>query len=94
MTVGPDTNIVLVGKKPAMSYILACVTQFNEGRKEVILKARGRAINHAVDIAEMVRRKFAAGSEVRQVSIGTEEVPGENGKKTNVSTIEITLAKD
>jgi len=39
-----DSNIVFVGKKPAMSYVLACVTQFNDGKEEVILKARGRAI--------------------------------------------------
>ncbi|MFH0829706.1 MAG: DNA-binding protein Alba [Candidatus Aenigmatarchaeota archaeon] len=76
-----------------MSYVLACMTQFNGGRKEIVLKARGRAINHAVDIAEIVRRKFACGSEIKLVKIGTEEVPVENGEKLNISTVEITLSQ-
>jgi len=71
-----------------MSYVLACVTQFSEGRKEIILKARGRAISHAVDIAEIVRRKF-----VQDAVIGTEIVETENNEKLNVSSIEITMNK-
>jgi DNA-binding protein len=91
MPVDSSSNVVFVGKKPAMSYVLACMTQFNDGKKDVVLKARGRAISHAVDIAEIVRRKFASGSEIRGVKIGTEEVQGDNGEKLNVSTIEITV---
>jgi len=88
-----ESNIVFVGKKPAMSYVLACVTQFNDGRDEVILKARGRAISHAVDVAEIVRNKFMTNTHVKTVSIGTEEVQGETGEKLNVSSIEIILGK-
>ena len=93
MTASPDSNIVFVGKKPAMSYVLACVTQFNEGKKEVVLKARGRAISHAVDIAEIVRRKFVSDSNIKGIAIGTEQMDSESGEKLNVSTIEITLSK-
>jgi archaea-specific DNA-binding protein len=88
-----DNNIIFVGKKPAMSYVLACVTQFNDGRNEIILRARGRAISHAVDVAEIVRNKFVTNAEVRSVSIGTEEVESEQGEKLNVSSIEIVLGK-
>ena len=88
-----DSNVVFVGKKPAMSYVLACVTQFNDGRNEVILKARGRAISHAVDVAEIVKNKFLTNTEVSGVKIGTEEVQSEQGEKLNVSSIEIVLAK-
>ena len=76
-----------------MSYVLACVTQFSEGRKEIILKARGRAISHAVDIAEIVRRKFVQDAVIRNVGIGTEIVETENNEKLNVSSIEITMNK-
>jgi DNA-binding protein len=93
MPVDPSSNVIFVGKKPAMSYVLACMTQFNEGKKEVVLKARGRVISHAVDIAEIVRRKFASGSEISGIKIGTEEVQDDNGDKLNVSTIEITVGK-
>jgi DNA-binding protein len=76
-----------------MSYVLACVTQFNEGQTEVILRARGRQICHAVDIAEIVRNKFMIDTEVRDVKIGTDQIMAEDGQKLNVSTVTITLAK-
>jgi DNA-binding protein len=73
--------------------VLACVTQFSDGRKEIVLKARGRAISHAVDIAEIVRRKFVQDATIKSVGIGTEIVEGENKEKLNVSSIEIVLNK-
>ena len=88
-----ERNVVFVGKKPAMSYVLACVTQFNDGNNDVILKARGRAISHAVDVAEIVRNKFMTNTEIKNVSIGTEELQSEQGEKINVSSIEIILGK-
>jgi len=88
-----DSNVVFVGKKPAMSYVLACVTQFNDGKSEVILKARGRAISHAVDVAEIVKNKFLTDMAIKAVNIGTEEVQAESGDKLNVSSIEIVLGK-
>jgi archaea-specific DNA-binding protein len=92
-TRGSDNNVIFVGKKPAMSYVLACVTQFNDGRDEIILRARGRAISHAVDVAEIVRNKFMTNTEVKGVKIGTEEVESEQGEKLNVSSVEIVLGK-
>ena len=50
-----DDNVIYIGKKPPMSYVLAVITQFNtSGSDEVILKARGRSISTAVDTAEIV----------------------------------------
>ena len=88
-----ESNVVFVGKKPAMSYVLACVTQFNEGRPDIIIRARGRAISHAVDVAEIVRNKFVTDTKIKDVKIGTEEVETEQGEKLNVSSIEIVLGK-
>ena len=76
-----------------MSYVLACVTQFNDGQSEIRLKARGRAISHAVDVAEIVRNKFVTDTEIRNVQIGTEQVSSDQGEKLNVSSIEIVLSK-
>jgi len=76
-----------------MSYVLACVTQFNDGRNEVVLRARGRAISHAVDVAEIVKNKFLTDTHIKNVAIGTEELVGETGEKLNVSSIEIILGK-
>lgn len=88
-----DNNIIFVGKKPAMSYVLACVTQFNDGRDEVVLKARGRAISHAVDVAEIVRNKFLTDVAVKNIITSTEKVTGDRGESLNVSAIEIVLLK-
>ena len=85
-------NEIYVGKKPVMNYVLAVVTQFNQGAKEVHIKARGKAISKAVDVAEIVRNRFITDAVVKEVTIGTEEVKGEAGT-TKVSAIDIVLAR-
>ncbi len=88
-----DENMIFVGKKPTMSYVLACVTQFNSGLKEVHIKARGKAISKAVDVAEITRNRFAEDANIKGINIGTDEIKTEEGDKINVSTIDISLAK-
>ncbi|MBU5537453.1 MAG: DNA-binding protein Alba [Candidatus Aenigmatarchaeota archaeon] len=86
-------NVVFIGRKPSMSYVLGVITQLSNGQKEVFIKARGRAISKAVDVAEIVRRKFVQDAKISNVEIGTEERQLENGQKINVSTINITITK-
>ncbi len=88
-----DENVIYVGSKPPMSYVLAVITQFNSGSTEVVIKARGRAISTAVDTAEITRNRFATDKEVKEIKIGTESITNEEGRTSNVSTIEISLAK-
>ena len=89
-----DENTIFVGSKPPMSYVLAVVTQFNMGGSdEVLLKARGRAISRAVDTAEIVRNRFVTDAEVKEITIGTESMTNEEGRTSNVSSIEIYLYK-
>jgi len=86
-------GVVYVGNKPSMSYVLATVLQFNSGCDVVAIKARGRAISKAVDVAEITRQKFLPGMvEVQDVKIGTEEI-GEGENRRNVSVIEIFLRR-
>ncbi|AEA47721.1 DNA-binding protein Alba [Archaeoglobus veneficus] len=85
-------NAVFVGNKPVMNYVLAVLTQFNSGVKEVSVKARGRAISRAVDVAEIVRKRFLPDVDVKDIKISTEKVESEQGE-ANVSAIEITLVK-
>ncbi len=89
----PDTNIVYIGKKPTMNYVLAVVTHFNGGTGEVVVKARGRSISRAVDVAEIIRNRFVPGSKVRDVHISTEKLTGDDGRTASVSSIEIHLTK-
>ncbi len=85
-------NAVFVGNKPVMNYVLAVLTQFNSGVKEVSVKARGRAISRAVDVAEIVRKRFLPDVDVADIKISTEKVESEQGE-ANVSAIEIVLVK-
>jgi len=85
-------NVVFIGIKPVMNYVLAVITQFNMGTGDVTLKARGKAISRAVDVAEIVRNRFLQSLNVKGIGIGTEELQVEGGK-INVSTMEITLGK-
>ncbi|NPA74754.1 MAG: DNA-binding protein Alba [Euryarchaeota archaeon] len=88
-----EENVVFVGKKPTMNYVLAVVTQFNNGADLVILKARGRAISKAVDVAEIVRNRFVPTLRYGEVKIGTESLQSDKGE-TNVSSIEVELRKE
>jgi len=84
--------VVLVGKKPTMNYVLATTMPLSEG-KAVVLKARGRAISKAVDVAQVVTRRFVKDAEIEAVNIGTEEGRvGADGRPRSVSTIEIRIA--
>jgi len=87
-----DENTIFVGNKPPMSYVLAVVTQFNGGSDFVLIKARGRAISRAVDTAEIVRNRFVQDAKVKEIKIGTESITNEEGRTSNVSSIEITLS--
>ena len=89
-----ERNVVYIGIKPVMNYVLAVITYFNTAdAKEVVLKARGRAITTAVDVAEITRRRFMTTLSVDKIEIGTEELTGEEGRTRAVSFMEIHLKR-
>ncbi|MCL4351011.1 MAG: DNA-binding protein Alba [Candidatus Thermoplasmatota archaeon] len=88
-----EENIIYVGKKPTMNYVLAIVTQFNSNIDKITVKARGKAISKAVDIAEITKNRFLPKSSYSSIRISTEKVEGERGE-SNVSSIEITIQKE
>jgi DNA-binding protein len=87
-----EDDVVFVGNKPVMNYVLAVVTQFNRGAKDVRIMARGRAISRAVDVAEVSRSRFLLDVTVKGIQISTETLNTDRGE-TNVSAIEITIGK-
>ncbi len=87
-----DENFIFVGKKGVMSYVLAVITQFGEGAKDVTIKARGKSISRAVDVAEIVRNK-SEDVKLQGIEISTEEVETEDGRPLKVSAIAIKLKK-
>lgn len=89
-------NIVFIGIKPFMNYVTGVVMQFTtKKQKEVIIKARGKFIKNAVDVAEVARKRFLKDEqiEIKDIKINSEELENKEGKKINVSTIEIILEK-
>ena len=88
-----EENVVFIGKKPIMNYVIACLTFFNAGGMQVCVKARGRAISRAVDTIELLRRSFVKDLGLVDIKLGTEEMTSEEGRRSNVSTIEIIVAK-
>ncbi len=86
-----ETNI-FIGSKPPMAYVTAMITAFNrEGVDRLVLKARGRAISNAVDVAEIARRRFLKDIEASKIEIGTEQMSAPDGRMRGVSTIAITV---
>ena len=88
-----EDNIIYIGKKPAMNYVLAVVTQFNSAGKDVRIKVRGKSISRAVDVAEITRNRFLKEALVKDIKITTEMLKEEDGTTSNVSSIEIVLGK-
>ena len=86
-------STILIGKKDTKSYVLAVITVLNQGSNKILLKARGKAISTAVDVAEMARNKFAKELKVDDIKISTEELKNEDGSNVRVSAIEISLSK-
>lgn len=86
------SNIIYIGRKPIMAYVLAVMTHLNSSSaQDVVIKARGRAITTAVDVAEVTRRRFINNLTVDKIEIGTEEMKQEDGRTRAVSTMEIKL---
>ena len=92
---GEDTNLILIGGKPFMNYVTGVVMQFTtKNANEVIIRARGKFISKAVDVAEITRRKFLKESVfVKKIEIGSENFQSKEGKKLAVSTIDVILGK-
>jgi DNA-binding protein Alba len=86
-------NVVFIGKKPTMAYVMAVITQFTSGQKDIHIKARGRSISTCVDVAEIVKNKFLPDAKIKEIKIGTEQVTVEGGATIGVSTMEIEMVK-
>ena len=92
-TSAPQSSYVYIGKKGAMAYVLAVVTQFGMGAKEVIIKARGKSISRAVDVGEIIKNKDNT-MKVVSINTATEEVVIQDGRPLKVSSIEIVIGKN
>ncbi|HLD12436.1 MAG TPA: DNA-binding protein Alba [Candidatus Nanoarchaeia archaeon] len=90
-----DSNTIFVGSRPFMNYVTGVVMQFTtQGATEVCVKARGKFISRAVDIAEVTCKRFLEGQiEVKNIRINSEEFTNNENRLVRVSTIEVFLGK-
>ncbi len=91
-----EDNTIFIGSKPFMNYVTGVVMQFTtQNANEVAVKARGKFISRAVDVAEVARKRFLKeqGVDVKNITIDSEEFEDKDGKRIKVSTIEIVLTK-
>lgn len=89
-----DENTIFVGSKETMNYVMALMTQMNDGNNEAVIKARGRAISKAVDVAEISTRRFMNDADITEIITDTEELDNREDEGTvNVSSIEITITR-
>ena len=91
----PDDNGVFVGVKPFMNYVTTVVMQFTtKNAEKVIIKARGKFISRAVDVAEVATKRFLEGqAEIKSITTNSEDFKSREGRDVRVSTIEIVLAR-
>lgn len=87
-------NLVRIGQKPTMNYVTACVTLFNSGNEEVMVRARGQAIEKAIDTVQMLRRGFLKNVIISSINLGSEDVTRLDGTRGNISIIEILLSQE
>ena len=89
-------NKVFVGIKPFMNYVTAVTMQFKEyQQKEVVVSARGKFTSKAIDICLVAQRTFLKEEEIKikDIKIESESFENKEGKKINVSSIQIVMSK-
>lgn len=93
MSSSQPVTTILVGKKPLMNYVFACIATFQSGASSLTIKARGRAISRAVDLVQILQNRFYKDLKVKEIKTGTEQLTGQDNKPVNVSTIEISISR-
>lgn len=88
-----ERNVIFVGIKPIMTYVTATLTQLSTN-PIVTIKARGKRITQAVDVSQMiVKRMNTVGYRISDIRIASDSLLSQDGKKRNVSTIEIDITQ-
>ncbi|MEM2100232.1 MAG: DNA-binding protein Alba [Thermoproteota archaeon] len=86
--------VVFVGKKPPPVYAVAALMQLTSGQNEVVIKARGKAISKAVDVVEILKRRFLGTQMIlKRIQTGTETFQTPDNRQRFITTIEITVSK-
>jgi len=86
-----ERAMVIVGRKKAIRYVTACITLFNRGEKEIVLRARGRNIENCVRTVMLLKKGFYSELKIRDIAIGSDMVEGRG--RRYVSYMEIVIER-
>src|ERR1700693_1905502 len=87
------TKTVIVGQsKPLLNYVTACITMFNSGAEHVVLRSRGEAINMAVEVAQLLKKRFVSNVQISNIQIDGENVISRDGRQLSLPVLEIELS--
>lgn len=87
-------GLILVGGKPAIKYVTACITLFNRGVDTVVLRARGSSINNCIETYQLLKKSFLKNVKISDIKIGSELCKSIDGKQRLISYIELYITKD
>ncbi len=91
------TGTIFIGSEDPFLYFPDMMSYLERDEiEEVKLKARGRSISNAVNVSEQFKSRFKEiKTQVKEVNIGTENVPKKDKKGTfRMSFIEIILVSE
>jgi len=90
-----DNDYIIVGKKDFLSYVKSIdLLMRRKGKNKISLKARGKYILKAIDLAESCKNRYLLDLHIKHGKIITSTVHYEkNNEKRSVSTIEIDLKR-
>ena len=75
-----------------MTYVNSTLTQLS-ATPTVTIKARGKRITQAVDISQFIMKRMnSVGYKISDVRISSELLLSQDGKKRNVSLLEIDIS--
>ena len=87
-------SVILIGKKPLMTYVNSTLTQLSS-LPFVTITARGKTITTAVDVSQFIlKRMSSVGYKINDVRISSDSLISNDGKKRNVSSIEIDIMRN
>jgi archaea-specific DNA-binding protein len=88
-----ETKTVIIGQsKPLLNYVTACITMFNSGADRVVVRSRGDAINMAVDVVQVLKKRFVSTAQISNIHIDSENVMSRDGRQISLPVLEIELS--
>jgi len=84
-------SLVVVGRKDVMRYVTACITLFNRGEREIVLRARGRNIENCIRTIMLLKNGFYSNLKIKEINLDSDELRRDDGKIRYVGVLEAVI---